>query len=101
MRWSGFWKPLRSLRLLSGYWMRPGVVEAESGSGFLGGKFGGSFDNCAEWIAHLAGILTVRVVDAPQLVSRFQSRGCAHAHSSAQPGLGLVYLLHKIRAQSV
>jgi hypothetical protein len=101
MQWSVFGKPLSSLRLLSGYGMRPRVVEAESGGGFLGGKFRGSLDNCAEWIAHLAGILTVRVVDPPQLVSRFQSRGRAHAHSSAQPGLGMVYRIHKMRAQSV
>jgi hypothetical protein len=101
MHWSVLGKPLSSLRLLIGYGMRPRVVEAESGGGFLGGEFGGSFDNRAEWIAHLAGILTVRVVDAPQLVSRFQSNGCAHAHSSAQPGLWLVYLIHKMRAQSV
>lgn len=101
MHWSDFWKPLRSLRLFSGYGMRPGVVEAESGSGVLGGRFGGGFDNRAKWIAHLAGIFTVPVVDAPQLVSRFQSRGCAHADSSAQAGFGLVYLLHKMRAQSV
>lgn len=101
MRWSDLWKPLRSLRLLSGYWMRPGVVEAESSGGFFGGNFGGCFDNRAKWIAHLAGIFTVRVVDAPQLVSRFKSRGCAHADSSAQAGVGLVYLLHKMRAQSV
>ena len=101
MRWSDSWKPLRSLRLLSGYGMRPVVVEAESGSGFLGGLFGGGFDNRAKWIAHLAGIFTVRVVDAPQFVSRVQSRCCAHARSSAQAGFGLVYLLHKMRAQSV
>jgi hypothetical protein len=101
MHWSDFWKPLRSLRLVSGYGMRPGVVEAESGSGFLGGLFGGGFDNRAKWIAHQAGILTIGVVDAPQLVSRFQSRGCAHARSSAQAGFGLVYRLHKMRAQSV
>ena len=101
MHWSVFGLPLSSLRLLSGYGMRPGVVEAEPGSGFLGGLFGGGFDNRAKWIAHLAGIFTVRVVDAPQLVSRFQSRGCAHADSSAQAGFGLVYLLHKVRAQSV
>jgi len=84
--------------LLIGYGMRPGFVEAESAGCFLGGKFGGSFDNSTEWIAHLAGILTVRVVDAPQLVSPFQSRGCAHAHSSARPGLGMVYRIHKMRA---
>jgi len=74
--------------------MRPRVVEAQSGSDLLGGECGGGFDNFAKWIAHLPGILTVRVVDAPQLVSRFQSRGCAHAESSAQPGLAQVYRIH-------
>ena len=101
MHWSDFWKPLRSLRLLSGYGMRPGIVEAQSGGDLLGGEFGGGFDNCAEWIAYLSGILTVRVVDAPKLVSRSQNRSRAHADSSAQAGFGLVYLLHKMRAQSV
>ena len=101
MYWSVFRKPLRSLCLLGGCGMRPRVAEAESGGGLLCGKFGRGFDNCAKWIAHLAGIFTVGVVDAPQLVSQFQSRGCAHADSSAQLGFGLVYLLHKMRAQSV
>jgi hypothetical protein len=81
--------------------MRPRFTEAESRGGFLGGEFGGSFNDGAEWIAHLASVFTVRVVNAPQLVSRFQSRGCAHADSSAQLGFGLVYLLHKMRAESV
>ena len=84
MHWSDFWKPLRSLRLLSGYWMRPGVVEAESSGGFLGGLFGGGCDNRAKWIAHLAGIFTVRVVDAPELVASGYGRSRAHTDSSAQ-----------------
>ena len=61
--------------------MRPGFAEAKSRGGFLGGKFGGSFNDGAKWIAHYAGILPVGVVDAPQLVARLQNRGRAHARS--------------------
>ena len=61
--------------------MRPRFTETESCGGFLGGKFGGSFNDGAEWIAHYAGILPVGVVDAPKLVARLQSRGRAHARS--------------------
>ena len=61
--------------------MRPGFTEAEPCSSFLGGEFVGSFDGGAEWIAHHLGILAVGVVDAPQLVARFQSLGRAHGRS--------------------
>ena len=61
--------------------MRPRFAEAESRGGLLGGEFGRGFDNRAEWIAHQTGILTVGVVDAPQLVARSQSRGRAHGGS--------------------
>lgn len=61
--------------------MRPRFTEAESRGGLLGGEFGRGFDNRAKWIAHQAGILTVGVVDAPQLAARFQSRGRAHGGS--------------------
>lgn len=61
--------------------MCPGFAEAESRGGLFGGEFGRGFDNRAKWIAHQAGMLTVSVVDAPQLVARFQSRGRAHGGS--------------------
>lgn len=61
--------------------MRPGFTEAESRSSFLGGEFVGSFDDGAEGIAHHPGILTVGVVNAPELVARSQSRGRAHGRS--------------------
>ena len=60
--------------------MRPRFAESESRGGLLGGEFGGSFDNGAEWIAHHAGILTVGMVNAPKLIARFQSRGRTHGH---------------------
>ena len=61
--------------------MRPRFTEAESRRSFLGGKFGGGFDDRTEWITHYAGILPVSVVNAPQLVARLQSRGRAHGRS--------------------
>jgi len=74
-------KPSCPLCLLWRHGMRPGFTEAESRSSLLGGEFVGSFDDGAEWIAHLLGIFTVGVVDAPQLVARLQSRGRAHGRS--------------------
>lgn len=59
--------------------MRPRFTETESRGGLLGGGFVGGFDDGAEWIAHLPGIFTVGVVNAPELVARSQSRGRAHA----------------------
>jgi hypothetical protein len=44
-------KPLRVPRLLSDG-MRPRFVETESRGGFLGGEFGGRFNDRAKWIAH-------------------------------------------------
>ena len=61
--------------------MRPRFAEAELRGGFLGGKFGGSFNDGAKWITHHAGILTVGMVDPPQLVARFQNHGRVHGRS--------------------
>ena len=61
--------------------MRPRFTETEPSRGFLSGKFCAGFDDRAEWIAHHAGILPVRVVDAPQLIAGLQSRGRAHSGS--------------------
>lgn len=61
--------------------MRPRFTKAESRSSFLSGKFGGSFNDGAEGIAHHAGILTVGVVDPPSLVAWLKSRGRVHGRS--------------------
>jgi hypothetical protein len=71
MDWSLLGNPLCSLGFLNGYWMRPRSAKPEASGGFLGGEFGGGLNNCANGIAHLAGILTVGVINAPQLVARF------------------------------
>src|SRR5262245_61283582 len=81
--------------------MRPGLAEAESGGRFLGGKFSRCFNNCAEWIDYQAGILTIGVVDTPQLVARTWSHGRAHGGSGAHTVQTVVYHLHKNHAQSV
>jgi hypothetical protein len=62
-------KPSCSLRLLSGYGMSPRFAKTESGGSVLSGEFGGGFNNRAKRIAHLAGILAIRVINAPQLVA--------------------------------
>lgn len=74
-------KPSCPLCLLWRHGMRPRFTEAELRGGFLGGEFVGSFDDRAEWITHHSGILTVGVINAPELVARFQSRGRAHGRS--------------------
>ena len=79
-----FRKHLCSLRFFSRHGMRPRLAESESRGGFLGGEFGGGFDNRAERIAHDAGIFPVGVVDAPELVAGRYSRARAHADSSTQ-----------------
>ena len=79
--WPPFRKPLRPLRYFRYDGMRPGFAEAESRRSFLGDKFAGGFDDGAKWVAHHAGVFTVGVVDAPQLIARLQSRGRAHSRS--------------------
>ena len=54
--------------LFVGYGMRPRFAEAEACRSCFGVKFGGSFDDGAEWITHFTGILPVGVINAPELV---------------------------------
>ena len=61
--------------------VRPRVIEAEFRSSFFSSDFCWCFNGGAQWITQLAGILTVGVVDAPELVSWLQSRGRAHGRS--------------------
>jgi len=95
-----FRKHLCSLRFLSRHGMRPRLAESESRGGFLGGEFGGGFDNRAERIAHDAGIFPVGVVDAPELGAGLLSRVRAHLSSSAQGAKWWVQQLHNVRAES-
>jgi hypothetical protein len=81
--------------------MRPRFAKPESGGGFFGGDFGEGFNYRTKRIAHFAGILAIRMVNVPQLVARFQSCGRVHAHTSAQSGAAMVYLIHKMHGQSL
>ena len=95
-------KPQRLFGLFGSDRVRPWRFKAEFAGCFLGGAFGGCFNYRAQWIAEEMCILPVSVVDAPKLIAglRSQSRGRAHAGSSAQRARGKMYQLHKIPAQS-
>jgi hypothetical protein len=58
--------------------MRPRITKAKLRGGFLGDEFVGRFDNRAEWITQLAGVFPVGMVNAPELLARLRSHGCAH-----------------------
>ena len=81
--------------------MRPRITKAKLRGGFLGDEFIGRFDDRAKWITQLAGIFPVGVVDAPQLTARPRSHVRAHARSSPQVAFAKMYLIHKMRGQSV
>ena len=78
MSWPTFVKPLCVSHLLRSDGMRPGITKAKLRGGFLGNEFVGRFDNRAKWITQLAGMFPVGVVNAPELLARLRSHGCAH-----------------------
>jgi hypothetical protein len=57
----------------------PRITEAELRSSFFSGDFCWCFNGGAQWITQLAGVFPIGVVDAPQLLARIRSHGCAHA----------------------
>ena len=79
----------------------PRIAKAKFHGSFLGGEFRWRFDSGAKWIAQLARMFAVGVVDAPELVARLQSRGRAHGRISSKSEEAMVYQAHKDRAQSV
>jgi hypothetical protein len=81
--------------------VRPRIAKAKFRSGFFGGEFCGRFNGGAKWITQLASIFPVGVVDAPQLAARLRSHVRAHAGSSPQVEFAKMYLIHKMRGQSV
>lgn len=81
--------------------MRPRITKAKSRGGFLGDEFVGCFNDGAKWITQLSGIFPVGMVDAPKLITRLRSHVCAHARSSPQVAFAKMYLIHKMRGQSV
>ena len=67
--------------LFSGDGVCPGRFKSEFAGSFFGGLFGGGFNDGAQRIAQFAGVLTVGVIDAPQLLTGRWRHGCAHARS--------------------
>ena len=99
--WSAFGKPLCPSRFSCRDRMCPRFIETKSRGFFFGCEFCGSFNHSAKWITNHAGIFPVGVVNAPKLVARLQSRGCAHGGSSSKSEEAMVCQAHKDRAQSV
>jgi hypothetical protein len=64
--------------------MRPRITKAKSRGGFLGDEFVGGFNDRAKWIAQLAGVFPVAMVNAPELAVQVRSHVRTHAHSSPQ-----------------
>ena len=81
--------------------MRPWITKAKLRGGFLGDEFVGCFNDRAKWITQLAGIFPVGVVNAPELFAGLQSRNRFHSDSSPEIKCVKMYLIHKMREQSV
>jgi hypothetical protein len=94
-------KPLRSPCLSRCDRVRPRITKAKSRGGFLGDEFVRRFNDRAKWVAQLAGIFPVGVVDAPELTAGLQSRARFHGDSSPKTERMKMYQLHKMRGQSV
>ena len=81
--------------------MRPRITKTKLRGGFLGDEFIGCFNDRAKWITQLAGVFPVGVVNAPELLAGLQSRARSHGKSSPQAVFAKMYLIHKMRGQSV
>jgi hypothetical protein len=93
-----FVKPLCVSHFIGSERMRPRITKAESCGGFLGDEFVGRFNDRANWVAQLARIFPVDVVNAPKLAARLQSRARFHGDTSPKTKLAKMYQLHKMRA---
>ena len=96
-----FVKPLCMSHIFGTDRMRPRITKAKLRGSFLGREFVGCFNDRAHWITQLAGIFPVGMVNAPESAARIWSHVRAHARSSPQPTLAKMYLIHKMRSQSV
>jgi hypothetical protein len=81
--------------------MRPGITKAKLRGGLLGDEFVGRCDNRAKWITQLAGVFPVDMVNAPQFLGGLQVRVRFHGDSSPEIKCVKMYLIHKMREQSV
>jgi hypothetical protein len=82
--WPTFVKPLCVSRFVGSDRMRPWITKAKPSGSFLGDEFVGRFNDGAKWIAQLAGVFPVGMVNAPELAVRLRSHVRTHAHSSPQ-----------------
>jgi hypothetical protein len=96
-----FVKPLCVSHFFGSDWMRPRITKAKSCGGFLGDEFVWRFNDRAKWITQLASVLPVGMVNAPELLAGLQSRNRFHGDSSPEIKCVKMYLIHKMREQSV
>jgi hypothetical protein len=99
--WPTFVKPLCVSRFFGSDRMRPRITKAKSNGSFLGDEFSGRFNNGTKWITQLAGMFPVGMVKAPELLAGLQSRVRFHGDSSSEIQCAKMYLIHKMREQSV
>ena len=93
-------KPQRLFGLFGSDRVRPRRFKTEFAGSFLGGEFGGCFDDGAEGIAEETGIFPVGVVNSPELIAWTRGRSRAHGRSSPQAECAKMYDIHKMRTQS-
>ncbi len=96
-----FVKPLCVSRFFGRDRMRPRITKAKSSGSFLGDEFVGRFNDRAKWITQLAGKFPVGMVNAPELLAGLQGRVRFHGDSSSEIQCAKMYLIHKMREQSV
>jgi len=98
--WATFVKPLCVPCFQRIHRMRPRITKPKSRGGFLGDEFAWGFNDRAKWITQFAGVFTVGVVNAPELLARLQCRTRFHGASSPEIKCAKMYQLHMIRGQS-
>ena len=99
------WQPLCALDFFSFHRMCPRVAKPETSGKFFGSNFGGCFNDRSQRITVDASVFTVRVVNAPKLISRLLRRilGRVHAgseHDAASRQVRIAhFLLHVVRCR--
>ena len=78
----------------------PRIAKAEFFGSFFGGEFCWRFNGSAKWIARLARMFPVGVVDTPELPARSFRSARAHDGSSPQTTLLKMHQLHNVRSES-
>lgn len=77
-------KPLSVFGLLDGDRVRPRIAETEPSREFLGGKFGGRFNDCPQRVAVNPCEFLVGMVDAPKLIRGLLRHRLRRIHAASE-----------------